>query len=160
MAASSLTTSGSFASSVLEEHNALRALTGASALTWSNTLAQQAAVLAEKCVFQHGDTNGYGQNLAAGSYTNAAYYVYLWFEEYTLYNFDDPGYSSSTGHFTQVVWESTTQVGCAFATGCTDVSGYDYFLVCDYNPAGNVLGSFGEEVSEPTATATAPAKFT
>ena len=36
------------------------------------------------------------------------------------------------GHYTQMVWKSTTDVGCATATG----NNYDV-LVCRYNPPGN-----------------------
>jgi hypothetical protein len=39
------------------------------------------------------------------------------------------------GHYTQVAWRGTSQVGCARATGQkTDV------LVCRYNNAGNYIG--------------------
>ena len=40
-----------------------------------------------------------------------------------------------TGHYTQVVWRDTKQVGCGIATG----SNTDY-LVCRYSPGGNVIG--------------------
>jgi hypothetical protein len=39
------------------------------------------------------------------------------------------------GHYTQIVWPTTTRVGCALAsTARTD------YLVCRYSPAGNVNG--------------------
>jgi hypothetical protein len=37
------------------------------------------------------------------------------------------------GHYTQVVWRTTTEIGCGMATGS---NGND-FLVCRYNPPGN-----------------------
>ena len=45
------------------------------------------------------------------------------------------------GHYTQVVWRSTTQVGCGIAT-CNQNrpfagSGPWQVVVCDYSPAGN-----------------------
>jgi hypothetical protein len=40
-----------------------------------------------------------------------------------------------TGHYTQVVWKTTTEIGCGMATG----SANDY-LVCQYSPGGNVIG--------------------
>ena len=40
-----------------------------------------------------------------------------------------------TGHYTQVVWRDTKEVGCGIATG----SNTDY-LVCRYSPGGNVIG--------------------
>jgi hypothetical protein len=39
------------------------------------------------------------------------------------------------GHYTQIVWPTTTRVGCAIAsTSRTD------YLVCRYSPAGNIDG--------------------
>jgi hypothetical protein len=41
---------------------------------------------------------------------------------------------SLVGHYTQVVWRDTTEVGCGLATA----NGND-ILVCNYNPPGNFL---------------------
>ena len=40
------------------------------------------------------------------------------------------------GHYTQVVWASTTEVGCAMAV-CPDSA---QIWTCQYRPAGNVVG--------------------
>ncbi|KAJ3860063.1 CAP domain-containing protein, partial [Lentinula novae-zelandiae] len=52
-----------------------------------------------------------------------------------------PTFSSSTGHFTQVVWKSTTSVACAIAT-CNFLGNGTGYLVCRYDPPGNYLGQF------------------
>lgn len=49
----------------------------------------------------------------------------------------------------QIVWKETTEVGCA-RDGCFFESGGDRFdatyLVCRYNPPGNTIGRFNENV--------------
>jgi len=48
------------------------------------------------------------------------------------------------GHYTQLVWNATTLVGCGY-TQCTTLTGVPWtepslYLVCDYAEAGNVVG--------------------
>ena len=49
------------------------------------------------------------------------------------------------GHWTQVVWKGTTQVGCAVAT-CNNIFPAKYgpakYYVCEYYPQGNIIGQF------------------
>ena len=55
----------------------------------------------------------------------------------TSYDFLTPGWNPNAGHFTQVVWKGSTQVGC----GAADCSGHSgvlpAYVVCRYAPAGN-----------------------
>jgi hypothetical protein len=57
-----------------------------------------------------------GENLAAG-YANASASVDAWGLEREEYNWNKPGFSEATGHFTQLVWSNTTTVGCG-RTSC------------------------------------------
>lgn len=47
-----------------------------------------------------------------------------------------------TGHFTQVIWRDSTELGVGMARNRNG----EVYVVCNYNPAGNFLGSFTENV--------------
>lgn len=68
------------------------------------------------------------------------------------YNYSNPGFSAEPGHFTQVVWKNSTQLGCGAAQGVKTLNGRQYnafYVVCHYAPAGNVTGQFPENVLKP-----------
>ncbi|KAG6873666.1 hypothetical protein C0995_012600 [Termitomyces sp. Mi166 len=143
------TTSGSDIDTYLSSHNTVRAQHGAAPLAWNNTLASKAQTWANRCVFEHsgGSLGPYGENLAAG--TGSAYDIQAaiksWTDEVSQYDPSNPVPS----HFTQVVWKSTTQLGCAVQScdGIFDPSfGKAKFFVCEYYPAGNVIGEFADNV--------------
>ncbi|KAF7333820.1 PR-1-like protein [Mycena venus] len=134
--------------SYLTAHNDVRALHGASPLTWKNEPAKKAQEWADACVFEHshGALGPYGENLAAGTSDFGIYdAVGSWAAEASEYNPADP----KASHFTQVVWKATKEVGCAVAT-CDGIFPPEYgpaqFYVCEYDPAGNVAGEFPENV--------------
>ncbi|KAG5718583.1 Cell wall protein PRY3 [Termitomyces sp. T112] len=142
-------TSSSDIDAYLSAHNTVRAQHGAAPLTWSNDLASKAQTWANKCVFQHsgGSLGPYGENLAAG--TGSSYGIQAaiksWTDEASQYNPSHPTYS----HFTQVVWKGTTQLGCAvqLCDGMFSASfGKAKFYVCEYSPAGNIIGEFAQNV--------------
>ncbi|GAA5925451.1 hypothetical protein JCM1841_004860 [Sporobolomyces salmonicolor] len=145
------------AKSALSAHNDLRAKHNATALTWSTELAVAAQTWANKCDFKHGGgvALGSGENIAA--YKNAAgnvtYAVDLWAAEASGYDYADPGYADATGHFTQMVWKATTQLGCAQAH-CTPLTAptwtWDagYFFVCEYLEAGNLVGTTAAQTAD------------
>ncbi|NJN32769.1 MAG: serine protease, partial [Synechococcales cyanobacterium RM1_1_8] len=58
------------------------------------------------------------------------------FRNGTMPNLSTTGNWADVGHYSQIVWRKTSQLGCGFAKGG---QGAEY-LVCQYNPAGNVLG--------------------
>ncbi|MDF5731971.1 MAG: CAP domain-containing protein [Rhizonema sp. PD38] len=129
---------------ILADHNKYRAEVGVSPLRWSENLAvsaqQWADHLAQTGTFEH---NRAGQNLAQGSAGafSVTQLVDLWGDEKKYFrngifpNVSSTGDWEKVGHYTQVVWRNTTEVGCGLSRG----NGNDV-LVCNYNPVGNVTG--------------------
>jgi len=132
------------AQAALDAHNEARLRYGANPLLWSKTLAQYAQQVVDTCVFAH--SNGqYGENLAIGTSLSCEEAVDLWVDEESEYPPGGvPGFSQATGHFSQVVWKNTLQVGCAFKR-CPNGN----FVACAYNPPGNYIGQFAEQVGTP-----------
>jgi Cysteine-rich secretory protein family len=165
----SYTNSENLQADILNSTNFYRYEHNATALTWNSSLASFAQSWASHCHWQHSG-GPYGENLAAG-YPNVATAVDGWGNERAKYNFKTPtGFSEATGHFTQLVWKSTTSTGCA-AVNCTGKGGMDgFFLVCEYYPPGNIVGDnnafFAQNVqsqihnSGPTGTSTGVATST
>jgi len=123
----------------LSVHNQLRSQHDAPALVWNNELAKYAETHASKCQFKHSGSP-YGENLAAG-YPSVTEAIHTWYAEKKLYNKSHPGFSIKTGHFSQLVWKSTTNLGCAYVTCNSKNKTPGNYLVCEYNPAGNVINA-------------------
>ncbi|KAJ9488149.1 hypothetical protein VN97_g5157 [Penicillium thymicola] len=112
----SYTSLNEFKDEMLKVTNEYRANHDANPLQWNNTLADYSREWAEACIWKHSKSS-YGENLAYG-YQNVSAAVIAWGDEGDMYNFGKPtGFTEETGHFTQLVWKATTQVGCA-AVNC------------------------------------------
>ncbi|MEQ8751956.1 MAG: CAP family protein [Coleofasciculus sp. G1-WW12-02] len=158
---------GTFRSTALSKHNTYRNTHHSPSMTLSSSLNSSAQTwanyLATNGVFKHSSSsqrNNAGENLYAvyttassiDSATLANQTVSRWYNEVSAYNYNNPGFSSQTGHFTQVVWKKSTQLGCGAARGVKTISGTKYnafYVVCHYAPAGNVTGQFAENVLAP-----------
>ena len=72
--------------------------------------------------------------------------VQSWYDEVLDpgYDFDGGGFSAGTGHFTQVVWVGSTHVGAARSRD-------GVYVVANYLPAGNMMGSFPRNVLPPNS---------
>ncbi|CAH1173570.1 unnamed protein product [Phaedon cochleariae] len=71
-----------------------------------------------------------------------------WYDEVADYNStwidDTRPREKEIGHYTQLIWASTTTIGCAvsyYSTVIDEENWYVLLLVCDYGPGGNYLGS-------------------
>ncbi|KAF8650036.1 hypothetical protein AX16_005453 [Volvariella volvacea WC 439] len=139
---------------VVNQHNSYRARYGAPPVTWSDALYPATQQWADQCRFQHSNSGGkWGENLAAGTgnaygFSNA---MKSWMDEASKYDYNKPGFTPGTGHFTQVVWKSSRQVACAMANcrGGTIFQQPSKYVVCRYSPPGNFAGRFQENVGRP-----------
>ncbi|HEY6724219.1 MAG TPA: CAP domain-containing protein [Polyangiaceae bacterium] len=135
-------------------------------LVWSDDLAEMAQDWANTLVDEtncgnifHRPNGMYGENIAlqgsfgggSASFTGPDA-VAGWVAEIDCYTYGtigqteqcDPGCiadlnSSGCGHYTQVVWDSTTAVGCGYGT-CQDDTFTIEVIVCNYDPPGNYIG--------------------
>jgi len=130
-------------------HNKVRADVGVGPVTWSKELAIYAQEWANhlastNCSLQHRPSSGkwkrvYGENLfmgTAGTF-GVADAVKSWEDEKKHYRGQTLDRSNwyDSGHYTQMVWRESQQIGCAKA----ECSG-NLIIVCNYDPPGNVLG--------------------
>ena len=132
----------------LDVHNAARAEVGVAPLTWDDTLAKEAEAYAKELArrhrFEHArDNNGHGENLywySATTNTPMSDASKSWYDEIEVYRYRKccgPNFSE-TGHYTQMVWHSTTAVGIGVAVS----SRGETYVVARYNPTGNWQGEY------------------
>jgi pathogenesis-related protein 1 len=159
------------ASTILDIHNRERAAVSVPPLVWSDKLAADAKSWAEHLVklnegklldeltsqdLVHSTGTGQGENLHNSWWTGSgepstAEMVQGWVDEKK--NWNGGTYPSGCasgkvcGHYTQMVWKDTKDVGCATASASGSVSakygggaGHVVYLVCRYSPPGNYRG--------------------
>ncbi|XP_042373390.1 pathogenesis-related protein 1-like [Zingiber officinale] len=142
-AATSTTLAQNSPQDFIDAHDSARSAVGVGPVSWDDTVAAYAQSYAEQrigdCQLVHSG-GPYGENLFWGSGTNwtAADAVGLWVGEQQYYDYDSNSCAAGQvcGHYTQVVWQSSTAIGCARVT-CNSGA---IFIICDYNPPGNIVG--------------------
>ena len=130
----------------LDAHNKLRAEVGVAPLVWSEDLAFQAQLWADKLAAKSGGEDFFlehsvsYENLAGGWVTGDPPEMLIlkgWGEK------EKPNFNPATrkcyegkicGHYTAVVWRKTQRVGCGVGINANG----KYVLVCNYDPPGNM----------------------
>lgn len=144
--------------------NVYRARHQAPDLAWAGeiaTISQQWAdyLLANK-LFQHStNTAKYGENLAYYKGYGNDVLVLLkkavddWYNEVSAYDYNNPVFSSATGHFTCLVWKSSTTYGMGIAI---NASTGEVDIVMNTYPPGNYVGQFKDNVLPPLGPGPGP----
>ncbi|XP_053407678.1 Golgi-associated plant pathogenesis-related protein 1-like [Mercenaria mercenaria] len=139
-----------FINQALKRHNEIRALHGVDPVVISNRLSKYAQKRANKLAKRrdlvHRPNIKYGENLSfvSGSASGMDHVDNLYTEEEQHYSDNnyygrEPPQSDflNYGHFTQIVWKGSRKIGVGKAGG---------YVVISYEPAGNFLGQFRENV--------------
>jgi len=147
----------------LEYHNYYRIKHSTCKLNLNKSLNKMAQLYAEELAknnsgLEHSKgRKNIGENLyMGGGYTQNGTVSYnasqtlLYYSESKGYNYSFEGFSTGTGHFTQLVWNKTTDVGFGYAIAGakedSDVTTYTLYCVSNYWPGGNVLTQFTKNV--------------
>lgn len=128
---------------MLDAQNAVREAVGLRPLVWSGKLAGIAQEWADRLVkegaFRHRPNSPWGQNLfdVTGTEFLPQQIVNGWAAEAKDFDYAANRCKEDRmcGHYTQLVWRDTRQVGCAVARG-----GNREVWVCEYSPKGNYIG--------------------
>jgi len=139
---------------MVKAHNAWRTRAGVLSIRWAADLAAQAqnraiALARQDCALEHGMLpDDVGENLYRASALlkergGREFYVVSPSNVVDVWGVESADYSPSTGscapgrqcgHYTQIVWPSTEEVGCGMAV-CPCLG---QVWVCRYRPRGNI----------------------
>jgi glioma pathogenesis-related protein 2 len=143
-----------FREAAVQQHNVYRAKHGVPPLVLSpqlNEVAQHhAEQLARTNQLVHSEQEHYGENLYASHASNATpprpeAVVDSWYNEIHRYDFNQPGFRPDTGHFTQVVWKASHELGIGIAQAADGT----WYVVGNYRPSGNIANQFAANVLKP-----------
>lgn len=149
----SLSLSSNQQQEIVDYINAYRAKHQAPPLLWDSTIAlfsqHWSDYLLSNKLFQHSGTQLYGENLAYfqgygnDPMTLLKNAVDAWYNEISAYNFSQPGFSETTGHFTCLVWLASTYMamGISYNTATSTA-----IITMNTSPPGNVIGKFQQNV--------------
>jgi len=160
--------SGDVVQDLVRGHNAIRARVGLQGLTEdaqlreSSEAAVHAIATSHGCEIYHTSSSSrlntphfyyVGENLykVEGMKPTGGGIVDAWYAELQDYRYGEVGQSCTkaclgrtnppcqTGHFTQMMWQETTSIGCGVAA-CESQEDV-YITVCQYGPGGNLVGN-------------------
>lgn len=165
---SGLTASGNFQEDIVHGHNVVRHRAGLDGVEWSPALEKLAAhrvteLVDGGCYIKHSSTE-YRWYAAGFEYVGENLYKVVnmeptgvdiadaWYAEIEDYTYGQVGQKCVKekcadrqsppcviGHFTQMMWQRTTHIGCARAQ-CPNEAKTTFIAICHYGPGGNIGG--------------------
>ena len=143
---------------LLAQHNKYRKMHDAPELTLDNELIKLASDYSAALAFKSdifsitpsGSKNKNKENLGENIFTctsvikpdcydvSSTKPVDEWYNEINNYNYEQPGFTIDSSHFSQLVWKETSKMGCGASVRDDGVT---YKVVCNYYTAGNILSS-------------------
>ncbi|XP_010070676.1 PREDICTED: cysteine-rich venom protein pseudechetoxin-like, partial [Pterocles gutturalis] len=138
---------------IVDKHNTLRREVKPTAsnmlkMEWSPPAANNAQKWASQCTLSHSPAYRRTTNVLCGenlfmssgpfSWPNV---IQAWYNEEENFEYGTGAKTRGAviGHYTQVVWHNSNQIGCAVSFCPNSI--YKYFYVCHYCPAGNIRSS-------------------
>ena len=138
--------------------NSFRRNHNAPPLAVSKELESDAQNVAKKCTLDLTSPPSFGQTsymeyVSSTSSNEQAFTQLLpkaisaWYKTIDKYDFSKPQFSLESGHATQLLWKSTSQIGCGIQL-CKEQRSllsdpnFFYFVVCSFYQPGNVKGTF------------------
>ncbi|KAL3872138.1 hypothetical protein ACJMK2_040089 [Sinanodonta woodiana] len=147
-----------FIDDAVKAHNDYRKLHGVGSLKHAKDLSEFAQKWAEHLAatnsFQHSDCNHKGERIgeniackwsSAGADYTGKEAADQWYSEISKHDFTTEPRSLGSGHFTQMVWKESKEMGI----GKAKTSGGKVIVVANYRPAGNLVGHYVKNVPPP-----------
>jgi hypothetical protein len=119
--------------------NMVRSKYGAPPVQWDPKIAAVAQDWANLGLFKHRPYNVYGENIAIVSggsdMSDMSDAIAMFERESSKYDWDKPGFSTTTGHFTALVWCATRRIGA----GAVTLKDGRKLFVLNFDPPGNIM---------------------
>ncbi|XP_067319572.1 cysteine-rich venom protein ophanin-like [Anolis sagrei] len=135
-------------------------------MKWSDKAAEGAEKWAAECQAKSSLLDDrYADDILCGESISQSNFVRSWAEVIDLWKSTQSHFMygkntseevrSSALAYTQMVWYSTYEIGCAFAF-CPKQPTYTYFYICRFCPAGNVVDALPKPYKEGPSCADCP----
>ncbi|XP_044269926.1 uncharacterized protein LOC123014738 isoform X4 [Tribolium madens] len=144
-----------FALDGLKVHNEYRRKHGVPDLKLNKELCDYAQEWADTCAKSgsmcHRANNPYGENIFCVYSSDLTHVpsardaVKEWYDEIKKHSFGVESVNHGTLHFTQIIWKGSTDLGIAMAKNKKG----ETYVVANYNPRGNYVGQFVDNVPRP-----------